>query len=174
MAVGACKECGREVSDQATACPHCGHPTRVVSAMAPSAGSGSTIPGAARAACVLWIMYGSVGVLAGIMTAQISPPAAGPQILFGLAFLITGIQVWLGKAAQILGSGIACIVLGAIGLLLLWMMGGVLGGGVLRVPTWVTSLAMFNNLLLIVAGILAIVGSSPYKQWVASKTRRSA
>lgn len=29
MALGKCPECSRDVSDQATACPHCGHPLRV-------------------------------------------------------------------------------------------------------------------------------------------------
>lgn len=29
MALIACEECGKQISDKATACPHCGAPTRV-------------------------------------------------------------------------------------------------------------------------------------------------
>ena len=35
MALVQCRECGREISDQAIACPQCGHPQRRAAPMSP-------------------------------------------------------------------------------------------------------------------------------------------
>lgn len=129
-------------------------------------------PASITTACLLWIVYGGLAILGGVLTLQASEGRrwvvvvlafGGFQIVFGAAFLITGIQVLLGKASSVFASGIVCLILGALALL-----GGLASGGV-----FASSLAAMIILgsagLLIAAGSLAIVGNDAYKQWIATR-----
>ena len=67
MALVQCRECGREISDRAVACPQCGHPGRVAS----SSGGLRILLGVL--VCVLVLM-----VAAGILFAWLVPRASHP------------------------------------------------------------------------------------------------
>lgn len=87
----------------------------------------------------------------------------GGQIIIGFAFLLSGIQVLLGKASNVIGAGVACILLGVIGLsigALFWIVPG--GAGLLFTV---------NSCILILSGILASTGNSAYLAWLATRTQ---
>jgi hypothetical protein len=129
----------------------------------------TSIPVSVLAACILWIVYGAIGLLGGIASVTVSRGPGIGQIIFGAAFLITGIQVLMGKASQIMGSGVVCILLGGLQLLAFASLVNSLGelGG--AVPSWITTVVLINGGVLITAGILAIVGNGRYKQWRLTK-----
>lgn len=119
-------------------------------------------PASITTACILWIIYGGLGILGGVITLRASAGVGGFQIVFGLAFLVTGFQVLMGKASSVLGSGIVCIILGALALV------GGLGGAAAFASSLIAIIVLVNAGLLIAAGVLAIVGSGAYKQWIAT------
>jgi hypothetical protein len=122
-----------------------------------------SIPGVVIAACVLWMLFGALGLVGGL--AGLAMGAKGGsvfQLAIAAAFLITGVQVLMGKASSILVSGIACIVLGGVTMLLVLMVARYMPGVLMAIAT-------FNSLVLIVAGILACVGNRNYKRWRAGK-----
>lgn len=99
MALVRCKECEKQVSDQATACPHCGAPVRRVSEPPPP-----TTPSIERA--------GSAGnVVAGVASffvpglGQLVQGRIGPGVLHfalavGLWFVLLGWIVHLASAVE--------------------------------------------------------------------------
>jgi hypothetical protein len=129
----------------------------------------TSIPGTVVTACVLWIVYGVLGLVSGghaLMTH--GGAAAITQVVFALAFLITGIQVLMGKASGLFGSGIACLLLAALGVLSVYLMPTTpeeakAGAG------WVSIAILINSGVLALAGILAIAGNAKYKEWRATR-----
>ncbi len=137
--------------------------------------SSQSIPGTVIAACVLWILYGALGLLGGLTTLG-SGAASYGQIIFALAFIITGIQVLMGKASGLMGSGIACLLLAALGALAAWFLHAAAdyahasgGRNVAGALSWVYIVIMINSALLATAGILAIIGNAKYKEWRATR-----
>ena len=123
------------------------------------------IPGTVVAACILWMIYGGLGLIGGLAAAAISGGKAGlPQLVFAAAFVVTGVQVLLGKASQLIGSGVVCILLGVMALAIVGLASSIM-------PGWIGLLVMLNSALLIVAGILAIVGNGAYQRWRMTRPR---
>lgn len=124
-------------------------------------------PGIIVAACILWIIYGSIGILGGLASMKAGGFAYG-NLIFGIAFLATGIQTLMGKTPSVLGAGIACLVLGGLGLIVMVML---MGGGLhhMRMAGILFGIVLVNSGLLITAGILAIVGNARYKAWRATR-----
>jgi hypothetical protein len=91
MALTDCRECGREISTTALACPHCGAPTRdgPRTEVEGTAGLGSGLAKRWNARKVLYIVAG-VAVLGAIIA-----PALATAVIF------TGIVYW--AASQTLG-----------------------------------------------------------------------
>src|SRR5215468_5176799 len=104
-----------------------------------------SIPGTVVAACVLWIIYGALGLLGGLST--IAAHASGPgigQIVIALAFVITGIQVLMGKASSLIGSGIACLLLAGVGLFVALTLQHAASEGLGQVAGWIYVAIMIN------------------------------
>jgi hypothetical protein len=119
---------------------------------------------------VLWIIYGALGLLGGL--SSIAAHASGPgigQIVIALAFIITGIQVLMGKASSLLGSGIACLLLAGVGVFAALTLQRAASAGLGHVADWIFVVIMINCALLATAGVLAIVGNTKYKSWRASR-----
>lgn len=79
MALTNCSECGRSVSSEATACPHCGHPLKKE--------KGKSAPFVSRpAGCVLQLVAG--GLLLWAATDLAEPGNLSGMIVKGLIGLI--------------------------------------------------------------------------------------
>ncbi len=134
-------------------------------------------PGTVLAAGVIWIVYGClvfldlVVVLLAIfaVAANAKGDAAGAVVagtlcglafvgLIGAAFLFVGVQSVRGTARDTLGNGVGSIILGLLGL------GGVALYASLGQFIPAGGAAVGGGLLL-TAGVLALVGRSPYKLW---------
>lgn len=125
------------------------------------------IPGVIIAASILWIIYGSLSVLGGLASLR-----AGAFSYFnlsvGVAFVTAGIQTLTGKVSSVLATGITCLVLGGLGVLvMLALMGGALGH--VRVVGFLVVVILINTSILVTAGSLALVGNKRYKAWRASR-----
>jgi len=119
------------------------------------------MPGTVKAAAILWIIVGSLGLLGQLMALGNFRPQSFVAIAIAIAFIVAGVQTISGKARDTLWNGIASIVIGALncGLLLFITLGmGGLGPVVLLSGLPVA-------LGLIVAGILALVGRAGYRAW---------
>jgi hypothetical protein len=120
----------------------------------------------------LWIVYGAIAILLGLAAKSSSEGLAYLNFLFGAMFLISGIQVLYGKASQVIGSGITCLLLAAgtvVSYLALAQHADDVGG---RIPSWLTNSFVLNAAILGLAGILAIMGDAQYRQWVQHKKTR--
>lgn len=108
----------------------------------PSRRRGTEFPTGVKIAGIIWIAYGSLGILSNIvnvvMTAGQAPAAnAGPGqyagvgcgILIAIAFLFVGVQTVKGTAPGTLGNGIGSLIIGILQL----TCGGLIvaGGGIL-------------------------------------------
>lgn len=128
-------------------------------------------PGTAIAAGIIWIIFGGLQTLGGVMSLVTSLGAGGAgligailPLLIGAGFLVVGIQTVIGKAPDTLGNGIGSIVIGVIfsaALFGLSEMFGFMGA--------MFALAIGLQLSLVVAGILALVSRPRYKAWAAYK-----
>ena len=134
----------------------------------PSSPQQSSIPGTVIVACVLWIIYGAFGLIGGLSTIAVSKGTGGTQLFIAAIFIISGIQVLMGKASGLMGTGITCIVLAALGLFAVFALNG-LNGGRAAFPGWVATIVMVNSGILMLSGILAIVGNGNYKAWRKSR-----
>ncbi|HEY2787698.1 MAG TPA: hypothetical protein VGJ05_22260 [Fimbriiglobus sp.] len=137
---------------------------------------GSPYPVIVRIAAVLWIGFGALGLIGGMI--QLGQAGAqrgngqstgGPccGFVIAIAFIVVGYQTLTGKAKDTLGNGIGSILIG----LLYLAIAGVLFAAV-RVRAQfggeVNFIAVFVGLIgisLILAGMLAIVGRENYKAW---------
>ncbi len=129
-----------------------------------------TRPGSITAAAILWIIYGGLGTVGGLMGLAASHGRVGGGGIFGLfvavAFLVTGIQALAGKARGMLGTGIASIVWGALVLIALLFLGSLVrhgAGGLFA------AIGLLFGGMLITAGILACVGNTKFKAWRATR-----
>lgn len=143
----------------------------------------TTNPGSAKAAAILWIIVGALGLVGGLLSLANANLQTVVQILVALAFLITGIQTLSGSVSGILGAGIASIILATIGLiagLAVVVFGGAVaaggaggaGGGAAGaggLVMLVGILMLIGPTMLMIAGILACVGNKKYKLWRAYK-----
>ncbi len=59
MALVSCEECGKQISDQAVACPNCGDPRRSVLAHGPIS---ITVPKSRSMAVLLAMLFGGIGI----------------------------------------------------------------------------------------------------------------
>jgi uncharacterized membrane protein YdbT with pleckstrin-like domain len=105
MALIKCQECGREVSDQAEACPHCGHP-------APEGGASETILHDV-APSMIWThpiksLIAILLILTGITVLVLS--MAAPAILGGVS-----------PDMAIIG-GVLLLAIGFIAMFVIWLM----------------------------------------------------
>jgi hypothetical protein len=118
---------------------------------------------------VLWIIYGSLQTLGGMVS--LGGRVGAPTIIglsIGVSFLIAGIQAVMGKARGMLGAGISSIIWGV--LVLIVMVGA---SSVIREFRHVAGIFAVVGLviggMLITAGILACAANGKYKAWRASK-----
>lgn len=146
------------------------------------------VPGLVRAAGILWITYGSLGLLSTIagfvmQAGQAAGQAAGGNqpgnnpaspccsIVITIAFLYVGIQSVQGTAKDTLGNAIGSLILG-----MLQFSAGVffvlVGLEVVQVAMFVreAALAVGGFLLLmssalLLAGIMALMGRSAYREY---------
>jgi len=136
----------------------------------PSSSNQTSIPGTVIVACVLWIIYGAFGLLGGLSTIAVSKGTGGTQLAIAAIFIISGIQVLMGKASGLMGTGIVCIILAALGLFAVYSLNGAVGGQVV-LAGWVMTIVLVNSGILALSGILAIVGNTSYKEWRKSRGR---
>jgi hypothetical protein len=126
------------------------------------------IPGVVLAAGIIWIVFGGLGILGGVMS--LGAGASGiAQLGIAVAFLIAGIQTVTGKAKDTLGNAIGSFIiagLGLLGTLVLSSIGGRLGGDFIGV---LVMIAVINCGALVTAGILALVGRERYRAWRATR-----
>jgi hypothetical protein len=146
----------------------------------PAAGpdhTGVPFPAGVKAAGIIWIGFGVLGLL-GAATLFVFMLAwaggAGPApafcapvclTLFALVFLLAGIETVKGKAKGILGNAVGSIIFGALYLgqsamyLTRW-------GGPRTAETLLSAaLLAVLGLALVTAGILALVGKGAYEKW---------
>jgi hypothetical protein len=123
-------------------------------------------PGTVTGAAILWIIYGSLGTLGGLMSLR-----AGATGVIGLgvavSFLMAGIQALMGKGS-VLAWGIFSIVWGAITLIAFLALGSLMrgfggAGGILAVVGFII------GGMLITAGILGCMGNAKWKAWRMTK-----
>src|SRR5947209_9773461 len=162
-----------------------------------SSGSGSAMPAGAKIAGIIWIAYGSLGILSNIVSLIMTVAQGGPLganlcgtvvgLLIAGAFLFVGFQTVKGTAKSTLGNGIGSLILGALQLACGGLMlagGGIIaaggagagagGPGGAGVPAGLGTIAMIMGglvvlfgITLITAGILALMNKTAYEDWRA-------
>jgi hypothetical protein len=141
---------------------------------------GAEFPPGVKAAGIIWIGYGILGliaaviifVLAGAAAAQVGPGGAPIfcvpicYTFFALAFLFVGVQTVKGTAKSTLGNGIGSIIFGVLSLL--GAAGALIQGG--GTPAVVQGgISVLLGLALLTAGTLALMGKTQYEDWRASQ-----
>jgi hypothetical protein len=141
-------------------------------------------PAVVKAAGVMWIVFGCMGllnmaamllltfVLAANMKGANAGAAAGGGAcvsvlvgLFGAAFLYVGVQSVRGTAAGTMGNGIGSLVFGLLnvgGTAVMALAGNIVGAAINGV----------GGVLLLTAGVLALAGGSQYKLWRKAQKAR--
>lgn len=104
MALIACQECSREVSTQATSCPHCGAPVAAAAAEARAAGARlTTVQGTSKRLKLHQLTSGLLVIIGAmlVMNATMWSPGArgggigGLLLLVGFAWaVITRVRMW--------------------------------------------------------------------------------
>lgn len=138
----------------------------------------------------IWIAFGGLILLNAIIALVMKfggTPAAGGDgvpganicgsvlpILFGAVFIMVGFQTIQGKARDTLGNGIGSIIFGMLcgGVGAMAMLGGAILSGEGGAKAELGPLAMIVGAIntisgagLLIAGVLALVGRSGYKEW---------
>jgi hypothetical protein len=123
------------------------------------------VPGFARAAGILWCVFGTLALVLILATSE--PLTAVLVGLFGGAFIFVGIQTVGGWARDVLGNGIGSLILGGAG-----MLGGLgmLNQGGPYAPGGVMLLVI--GFPLVAAGICALSVRSAYKRRRREKERQ--
>lgn len=101
-------------------------------------------PGGVKAAGIIWIGYGALGLLSAavnFVTGAAAAAGGGPEatgricgvgciVLFALAFLVVGIQTVRGTAKDVLGNGVGSILFSVLyfGLAAFLLVGGLAAG----------------------------------------------
>jgi hypothetical protein len=147
-----------------------------------------SFPGIVRAAGIIWIGVGAIGLINTIATLALAGANQGPggpsNVCCGagiaIAFLLVGFQTVKGTAKDTLGNAIGSIALGLLQLGLAAVIG--LGGAILGANAGANPGANANGLpaavlvvtavivglmgaTLILAGILALMGRARYREW---------
>lgn len=140
-----------------------------------------TFPATVKTAGIIWIVFGSlillnllvvlVIVIGGALTVPPQQDVIVPGVigtlsigafmgLFGGGFLYVGVQSVRGTATDTLGNGIGSFVIG--------MLHVGIGAPLMnseRIPMIAGGVSCLVGLGLILAGILALVGRGPYRDW---------
>jgi hypothetical protein len=129
-------------------------------------------PGAATGAAILWIIYGSLGLLSNLaILGMTGGRGMSPQTIIGLslaaAFLVGGIQVLAGKMKGLLAMGITSIVFGSLSVIAVLALGALTRGFRIAGPFLI--IGFLIAAMLLTAGILACVANRKYKEWRAAK-----
>lgn len=120
MALMNCPECGKEISDQAISCPHCGYPlqsdTTVVVIKKRTPGRGFGIAGMILG--IFGVVYSFVELLA-LLTIRTEDTFKESGVFFGIFFAAVGLLALVfGVTARMQGhkaaKSIAAITLGCI------------------------------------------------------------
>ena len=144
-----CAKCGAEVAKEDTYCRRCGTPIAEPKAFP------------ARIAGWIWMLLGLLFICGGVLLIVVTPKGAPVEsmiaillllimVIFGLLFGYAGLQVVKGRASGLIWRGIGSLLLGLIGL---------------AANIDYSIAAMFPALMLILAGLLALVGIKGYRQW---------
>jgi hypothetical protein len=85
-----CQNCGKEISDQAAACPGCGHPVHAAGAagMGPGSSSGKRVSPHSRLAALLFCLF--LGVI-GVHRFYVGKVGTGVAMIFTLG----GLGIWV-------------------------------------------------------------------------------
>jgi hypothetical protein len=135
-----------------------------------------------RVAGVLWLCFGSIGLLGAILGFVLNTQQAGggagksspvPNccgMLIPIVFLHVGLQTVQGKAKDTLGNGIGSIVFGMFylavaGVFIFLENNAFAGKGLGGLGMVVGLIAGLFGLLLLLAGTMALVSRTQYKAW---------
>lgn len=128
------------------------------------------LPGAALAAAIIWIIYGSLQLIGALGTLAGGRP--GPQLVIGLgigvALLMGGITTATGKAKSLLPTAIVSIVLGALVLIAMLFIGSLFrglggAGGIIML------IGLLFGGLLVTGGVLGCIANGKYKEYHYTK-----
>lgn len=84
MALIACEECGRQISDQAEACPNCGHPNRPRQGTLPAPPSAGA-NGVMKAGCAVFVLMAAIVLLVAMCSPPLDHTASSPGVTSGAA-----------------------------------------------------------------------------------------
>lgn len=149
-------------------------------------------PGIVRAAGIIWICVGALELVNAALTLVLAGvnqnPGGASGVCcsggVGIAFLMCGMQTVTGKAKDTLGNGIGSIALGVLLLgagVLIGFGGAFLGanpganqnGPPPELFIIIGAITAVLGLTLILAGTLALVGRSRYREWREARSPRS-
>jgi hypothetical protein len=129
------------------------------------------LPGAALAASIMWIIYGTLSLIGNLIGLAASGGKVGGGGVFGLAisaaFLVAGITTISGKAKGMLANGIVSIVLGGLVAIAFLLLGALIRG--FNAPMFLIVIGLLFGGMLITAGILACMSNKAYKEFRATK-----
>lgn len=132
---------------------------------APSGQGTYSRPASVTTAAIFWIIYGGLGLLGNLISLVNGAVGGGVfGLLISAVFLSVGISSIRGKAKDTLGNAIGSLVLGGLGLL-----GSIY---LMTINPAVGVVTILFVLLLVVAGILALIGRQGYRDWVYHKNFR--
>jgi hypothetical protein len=137
-------------------------------------------PAAIRAAGIIWIVVGSLALASMILEIVLHVVVLskglvcfdvgffGASALFGIAFLVCGIQTVCGSTRDPLGNGVGSLFFGLMSMAraVFAGIGMAEGEGVeALIFLFLTLVGGLGGFSLVAAGILAFVGREPYRQW---------
>jgi len=138
---------------------------------APAFARRDKLPGTALAASIMWIIYGGLGTIGGVLGLAGSGGHVQPSQIISLglaiAFLMSGIQTLTGKLKGLLAPGITSIVIGSLTGIAFLLLGAIARG--FHFPVWLFAIGVIIGGMLITAGILACIGNRHFKEWRATK-----
>ena len=126
-------------------------------------------PRGAKIAGIIWMSFGAIGVLLGILSFIASNGVESGGccgVIISLALAIIGEQAFNGKAMCLLSSGIGSIIFG-----LIFGVGSIAVIALNQQVEWIAvgaSITIFSMALL-VAGYLALTSRSDYERWRRAK-----
>ncbi len=151
-------------------------------------------PAMIRVAAIVWILFGCLILVNGgvslivqfTMQAQNGPAAAGGAaiggacgmavvLLFGVGFILVGVQTLRGTAADTLGNGIGSIVFGLLNLGCggAALTSGLVAGGQAAIMGLISGvISLIAGVGLVAAGIVVLVGRTSYLAWRNGQRRR--
>ena len=146
------------------------------------------IPGIVRAAGIIWVGYGALGLFSTILSFVVevgakagnagannpggnaSSPCCG--IAIACAFAYCGLQTLKGESKDTLGNSIGSLILGSLqllaGVVLVVLGAGGIAGNLPIDPGvifLIAAIAGFFGCMLVLAGILGLIGRSAYREW---------